>query len=177
MSINIIFYILCGFTLSFGILVIIGNALFSFKYTAYEKEKNIFFANIQETLNSKLIYEFNPRIKCHDDEEKIILGSWDGTIDKCNCEGEIKDNKCGDSDEVKGCKTIDGEKPKNYTVFGGKEICVKRKGDTHYNLIKSGKIISKDKNCSETDKSCGIVDSFERKLCVNKNENLSYKKR
>ena len=43
-------------------------------------------------------------------------------------------------------------------------------------MIKSGKIISKDKNCSETDKSCGIVDSFERKLCVNKDENCPIKK-
>ena len=37
-------------------------------------------------------------------------------------------------------------------------------------MVKSGKIISKDKNCNENQKSCGIVDTLERKLCVNKDE-------
>ena len=37
-------------------------------------------------------------------------------------------------------------------------------------MVKSGKIITKDKNCPENQKSCGIVDTLERKLCVNKDE-------
>jgi hypothetical protein len=49
-------------------------------------------------------------------------------------------------------------------------MCVVREGDTFYDLIKSGKIIEKDKNCPDSDKSCGIVDTFDRKLCVNKKD-------
>ena len=58
------------------------------------KKINIYFSNIYETLNSKLFYEFNPRIKCNEDEEKLVIGSWGETLDKCNCEGIIQDKKC-----------------------------------------------------------------------------------
>ena len=40
-------------------------------------------------------------------------------------------------------------------------------------MVKSGKIFSKDKNCPENEKSCGIVDTLERKLCVNKDEDCN----
>ena len=73
--------------------------------------------------------------------------------------------------EIKlGCVIIEGIKPQNYTLFEGKEMCVIRKWENYYDMVKSGKIIAKEKTCSETQKLCGIVDIFGRKLCVNQNE-------
>ena len=164
-GISIVFIIL-GIIVALGL--IITNLVFSFKYEAYEIHNEKIVSYIHETLNTKFIYDFNPRIKCKEGEEKLILGTWGGTIDKCQCGNYLKDYAC--TKEDKDCQTIQGVKPKNYTVFGGKEICVVRKGETYYNLVKSGKIISKDKNCPENEKSCGIVDTLERKLCVNKDE-------
>ena len=164
-GISIVFIIL-DIIVALGL--IITNLVFSFKYEAYEIHNEKIVSYIHETLNTKFIYDFNPRIKCKEGEEKLILGTWDGTIDKCQWWNYLKDYAC--TKEDKDCQTIAGVKPKNYTVSGGKEICVVRKGETYYNLVKSGKIISKDKNCPENEKSCGIVDTLERKLCVNKDE-------
>ena len=156
------------FTVFLALGLLICNIVFSFCYKNYEFDNETIILYINEILNSKFIYEFNPRNKCQEGEEKLVLGTWDGTIDKCKCGSEIKDNAC-ESGKL-DCETIEGEKPKNYTIFGGKEICIKRKGETYYNLIKSGKIISKNQNCPENEKSCGIVDTLERKLCINKDE-------
>ena len=163
-----IFNVFVGITIVIVLGLLISDIVFSFKFVQYEFDKENVILYINEILNTKLIYDFNPRPKCQEGEEKLVLGTWDGTIDKCYCGAEILNNACGP--EQSKCNTVLGKKPKNYTVFGGKEICVKRKGETYNNLVKSGKIITKDKNCPENQKSCGIVDTLERKLCVNKDE-------
>ena len=171
---DIIFYISCVLTVILALGLYITNIVFSFKYKEYEFENDSIISYIHNTLNSKFIYEFNPRTTCNSGEEKLILGTWDGAKNKCKCGNIINNFECGEIE--KNCQTITGESPKNYTKFNEKFICVIRKGDTYLNLIKSGKIISKDANCPETDKSCGIVDTLERKLCVNKDENCPLNK-
>ena len=166
MSICVIYYIFLSLTILIGIGLLSITMTFSqFYYISYKFNNEAIILYIQQTLNYKFIYEFNPREKCEDGEEKLASGSWDGTIDKCKCSETIKNFSCT-GEEDSSCHTIEGVKPKNYTIFEGKEICVIRKGDTYYNLVKSNKIISKDKNCSQTEKSCGVVDTFGRKLCV-----------
>jgi hypothetical protein len=56
---------------------------FSFKYKKYELEKESVIEYIHNSLNAQLIYGFNPRDQCEEGEEKLVLGAWDGTIDKC----------------------------------------------------------------------------------------------
>ena len=167
MDIKLIFLIFICITGTLAVGLIITNIVFAFMYKDIKLGEDSIIADIQKSLNSKFIYEFHPREKCEEGEEKLILGKWDGTIDKCNCQGNIKNEACTKMDS--DCRTITGEKPINYTIFNGKEICVLRKGETFFNLIKSGKIIPKNDNCIETDKSCGIVDTLERKLCIEKN--------
>ena len=161
-------------TIVIGVGLLITNMVFSFYYIRYEFDNEKIISYIHETLESKFIYSFIPRTKCLDGEEKLVLGQWDGTLKKCQCNGITKDLPCGKGD--KDCETVEGEKPIDYTVFGGKEICVVRKGESYYNLVQIEKIIAKDKNCSETQKFCGIVDTFERKLCVNKDEDCPLNK-
>ena len=95
-------------------------------------------------------------------------------IDKFQCEKQIKNYSCIEED--KECKTIEGISPKNYIIFEGKEICVVRKKETYYDSIRAGKIIAKNKNCPENKKLCGIVDTLERKLCINKEEDCPINK-
>ena len=146
-------------TLFIGVLSLIANMFFAYYFKYYEFENNQIILYLNETLNSKFIYSFVPKIKCQPLEEKLILGYWDGTRDKCTFYGKT------------GCISyIKGIKPKSYTVFGGKEMCVIRKGESYYDMVKSGKIIAKEKTCNATQKLCGIVDTFGRKLCVNQEE-------
>jgi hypothetical protein len=82
--------------------------------------------------------------------------------------GNIVERECMNNET--NCQNIKGLEPKNFTVFNGTEICVSRKGDKYKDLIKSGKIIGKNQTCSEADRSCGVVDTLDRKLCVDKNQ-------
>ena len=167
---EVFFYISAGLTITLALGLYITNVVFSFYYKTYELDKNKAISYIQDTLNSKLIYEFNPRDKCLEGEEKLSLGTWDGSIDKCKCGNkEPTPNAC--TAEQKDCQTLKGQEAKNYTVFNQKEICVKKEGSTYLDLIKSGQIISKDTECPKgKEKECGIVDTFNRKLCVKTDE-------
>ena len=150
---------------------------FSFVYKKYEFEKENVITYIHNSLNSKLIYEFAPRDQCLEGEEKLVLGSWDGTISKCNCQSYTLNHACTDDDYDKGngkCRTISGESPVNYTKFNGQEICVKRKGEIFSKLIESGKIVAKNGKCPEI--TCGIVDTLGRKLCAKNGEECPLKR-
>ena len=127
----------------------ITNIVFSFKYKIYEFEKESIILTVNNHLNTKLIYSFNARDKCEDGYETLNLGIWNGSYTK---------------------------PAKNYTVFAGKEICVIRKGSILKDLINSGLIIHKTQNCKENYKSCGIIDTLDRKLCVNKDEDCPINK-
>ena len=161
---SIFFY----FTLIIGISLLIVIFYFSFYFKLYEFEKDTIITYIHETLDTKFIYSLIPRKQCQPGEERLILGKWDGTKDKCKCGEKIVDDACPEKNS--SCNTIEGIKPKNYTVFGGREMCVIRKGESYCDMVKYGKFIEKDKSCSEAQKSCGIVDTLGRKFCVNKDE-------
>ena len=118
MDSDVIFLYSLRLTIILALGLYITNIVFSFKYVPYELDKADVIININQILNSKLIYDFNPRKKCLNGEEKLVLGKWDGTINKCNCRGFIKQFDCIKQD--KDCQTIQGEKPKNYTIFDGK---------------------------------------------------------
>ena len=168
-----IFILFLFITVVIGVLSLIANMFFAYYYKYYEFKNNKIILHLNETLNSKFIYSFVPRIKCQASEENLILGYWDGTKGICFCFGK---KKVGDTCQEKDCVTIGEIKPKGYTVFEGKEMCVIRKGESYFDMVKSGKIIAKEKSCSETQKLCGIVDTFGRKLCVNQDEDCPLNK-
>ena len=160
--------IIIGIVVVLSLGLYITNIVFSFKYKTYELENDSIIKTIDDQLNSQFIYEFSAKTYCSSWEEKLNLGTWDGSLSKCNCGGNIVERECMDNET--NCKDTKGLEPKSYTVFNGNEICVSRKGDKYKDLIKSGKIINNNQTCSETDKSCGIVDTLDRKLCVDKNQ-------
>ena len=142
-------YISGGLSIVLAIGLYITNIVFSFKYKIYEFEKESIILTVNNHLNTKLIYSFNARDKCEDGYETLNLGIWNGSYTK---------------------------PAKNYTVFAGKEIWVIRKGSILKDLINSGLIIHKTQNCKENYKSCGIIDTLDRKLCVNKDEDCPINK-
>ena len=143
------FFLCIGLSVCLAIGLYVTNIVFSFKYKFYEFEKESIILTVNNHLNTKLIYSFVVNNKCPNGYERLNLGTWNGSYN---------------------------EPAKNYTVFAGKEICVTRKGAIFKELINSGKIINKTENCPTTDKSCGIVDTLDRKLCVEKNEDCPINK-
>ena len=80
-----IFVLFLFITVVIGVLSLIANMYFAYYYKYYEFKNNKIILHLNETLNSKFIYSFVPRIKCQASEEKLILGYWDGTKGICFC--------------------------------------------------------------------------------------------
>ena len=145
---------------------LIASMVLGFQYKKIIFETSIFRYQNRD-LNTKLIYKITQRDYCEVGEETLILGTWFGSINKCKCYERILNTEC--KPENSGCYNISGD-PKNYTKYDGKEFCVERKGKTYKELIKANQIKNKSEPCPEYYKSCGIIDTLERKLCVENGE-------
>ena len=149
MELKCCFYVSIGLSICLAIGLYVTNIVFSFKFKFYEFEKDSIILTVNNHLNTRLIYSFSVNDKCPSGYETLNLGIWNGSYTK---------------------------PAKNYTVFAGKEICVIRKGDIFKELIDAGKIINKTQDCPGTSKSCGIIDTLNRKLCVDQNEDCPINK-
>ena len=144
------------------------NCIYGYFFTvSYDLENNIIIKLIEETLNGKLIYSFKNRTECKSNEEELTIDRFESTPEFCNCYGTFKGiGKC----ENENCKTINSIPSSDYTLINSQHICVIKSDKSYVDYIKNNDIISKDKECPEKYKSCGIIDTLGRKLCV-KNEN------
>ena len=88
----------------------------------------------------------------------------------CECEGVIHKEKCTKKKMQNDCKQIFSNDPINYYVFNSTFICAKRTKLKYSEYLKSNQVISNEKECPENYKSCGILDTIGRKLCVQKEE-------
>ena len=149
MELKCCFYVSIGLSICLAIGLYVTNIVFSFKFKFYEFEKDSIILTVNNHLNTRLIYSFSVNDKCPSGYETLKLGTWNGSFTK---------------------------PAKNYTVFAGKEICVIRKGDIFKELIDAGKIINKTQDCPGTTESCGIIDTLNRKLCVDQNEDCPINK-
>lgn len=163
------FFIFLGYasTVSFIILISVFSWL---KYFKYDFKNNFILNIINENLNDKLINSISFRQLCKDNEEKLILGTWDGTIDGCDCEGIIFKDKCSKEKVENGCKHIFSIELINYTIFNSSSICVTRTKLNYREYLKSNLIISNDKECPVDYQYCGIIDTLGRKLCIQTGE-------
>lgn len=148
-------------------IIFILSFIFIFNYKIYEEDFEELLYEVEKNLNSKLIYSFKSKPLCDFDEEKLILGSWDGTKIGCFCFGTIFDYECSAELIEQGCKTIPAHNKINYTMINSKYICIKKSPFTYRDLFKTGHIVDKNYDCPNNYKYCGIVDILGRKLCVN----------
>ena len=88
----------------------------------------------------------------------------------CNCQGYIEINKCSKAKIKNGCETIFCIEPISYTIFYYKYFCAKTSKLNYKELLLSNQVVSKYENCPYNYKSCGKIDTFERKFCVRKEE-------
>ena len=163
--------ILCKFCLSIiiSVVIIILHIIFSFKYVKYDFENYQIFNEIQKNLDGRLIYSFRRSPFCNGDEEKLILGIWDGTREGCYCDN-ILDKTCSDTLLNEGCKTIPSNDPMEFMIINSNFICVKKSTLSYKDLLISDQVIEKDQNCPQNYKSCGKIDTLDRKFCVKMEE-------
>ena len=144
-------------------------------YFKYDLENNIIINEIEKNLNGKLIYSIAIRKECKSDEEELILGQFDAIKESCNCYGNISYNSCSKINR-EDCISINPIPSKEYKIINSKYICVKKSYKSYLDLLKHKDIISKSEKCPINYKSCGIIDTFDRKLCVKNDESCPLKK-
>lgn len=159
-----------GLSILIGIVILaLCIAFFPFYYTKYTFDENQILPEIENSLNSKFIYSLRESIVCDRDEEKLILGKWDGIKEGCFCENIIFDYKCTGELINQGCKIIPSYNSINYQIINSNYICVKQSTLSYRDLIlkHSNQIVDKYKSCPKNfNRCCGIIDTLNRKLCV-----------
>jgi hypothetical protein len=150
--------------------VLITNIVFYFEWKKYNYENNLIISEIEDNINGKLIESINFRKSCNGDEEKLTLGVWDGTSDGCDCGNILFKNICSKDQKENGCTSLFSNEPINYMLFNSSYICAKKSKLKYRELLKTNQVISKEEKCPNDYKSCGILDSFGRKLCMKENE-------
>ena len=151
---------------------LIMNCIYGYFFTfSYDLENNQIINIIEESLNGKLIYSFRNSTECKSNEEELIIDRFDGTPEFCSCYGAYMGiGKCGEA-QVNNCKTVNSVPSNDYTMINSQHICVIKSDKSYKDLLKKNEIISEDKECPSNYKSCGIIDTLKRKLCVKDNGN------
>ena len=157
-----------GFFLAISIIV--SNIVIYFYHTKYDYENNQIISEIQNSFNGYLIESIAFRESCEGGEEKLIFGIWDGTIEGCNCAGNIFKKGCSKEQNDNGCVSLFSNPPINYTVFNSSYICAKYSKMKYKELLRTNQVISKGKGCPINYKLCGTLDTLGRQLCVRNDE-------
>ena len=116
--------------------ILVTNIVFSFKYKEFDLANDTLIEKIHKEIDSKLIDSISLKSSCESGEEELILEKWDG------------------------------DSSKSFTVINGNKICMKTKEETIKYFLDLKQIIPKNDNCPADLKSCGIIDTLDRKLCV-----------
>lgn len=155
--------------ISIGVVIIMNSILYFLKYKN-DYADNLIFKEIEQSINGKLILSLSAKESCDGDEEKLILGTWDGIVEGCECRGNFFENICSSEQTDNGCISIYSSPPINYTVFNSTYFCAKKSKLNYKELIKTDQVISKNKNCPKNYKLCGILDTLGRKFCAKNDE-------
>ena len=148
-------------------ITFILEIIFAFIFVKYNFDNNSLISEIEHNLNAKLIYSLRESIICDIDEEELILGKWDGLKEGCFCKETIYDKRCSENLLNQGCKIIPSSNPINYLIINSNYICVKKSSFSYRDLLlNTNQIIEKNQDCPKFFKSCGIIDTLERKFCV-----------
>lgn len=160
-------------------MVFIASIIFTFTYEKYvdDDDLNEIIYQIEKTLNSKLIYSLKNKTLCDYNEDELVLGTWDGTKVGCYCGGAIYDYECSEELTKQNCMTIPAYNKINYTIINSNHICVKESTLSYKDLLKTKQIVEKINNCPNNYKSCGIIDTLDRKLCVKNNDSCPINRR
>jgi len=105
----------------------------------------------------------------------LNFGYFSGSYDYCNCSNKIKKGKCNFFDKIFECKDIEKINSKYLLKLENSSFCYKPLTLLNYTDILIKYSINKS-NCPIDKKQCGILDNFNNKLCVFKNESCPINK-
>ena len=154
--------------LFFTIVTIIINIIFCLVWffgTKYDFNNNLIISEIENSFQGELIESISIKEICEGDEEALSIGTWDGTIEGCECGGIIFKGICSSDQINNGCTSLYSNPPKDYNIFNSSFLCAKRSSLKYIQLLKTKQVILKGESCPINYRSCGILDTLGRELC------------
>ena len=127
---------ICIISLAFLIFALFMSIItFPFYYPEYNLNSQKLL-EIFNNLNGKLIYSLSIKGKCSDDEEILSLGTWDGASSGCICSNnEVYKNYCSEQKLKEGCKNVNENPSKIFTIINSNYICLKKYKETYKELL------------------------------------------
>ena len=168
MDLSIILMIVVGI-LFLGYMIV--NGIFGvFLSSKYDFENKTFLDVIEENLNGKLIYSFRKSPTCELNEEPLILDKFKAVV-SCKCKEDTFTRKCTEQEINDECKESFLIESKDYIKINSEYICVTKSDKNYLSLLQGDNIKSKNEECLQDYKLCGIVDTLDNKLCVKNEDN------
>ena len=133
--------VVISFYVQYGI--IIANFVVIFFYYKFNYENNDIIIDLQDNINRNVIQSISLRQSCLENEEKLILGMWDETIEDYDSEGALFKEKCSKAQIENNYKSIYSNNPFNYTSFNSNNIRVKKSHLIYLQLLKKNQVTKK----------------------------------
>ena len=98
------------------------------------------------------------------EKNKIVHFSYPGTVKGCKCPLSLKKEECSKDDSL--CYNVQSTFEEDLTLWKKETLCVKRNSLNYRSLWKLS--VAKDKDCETGFKKCGILDSTNNILCIDR---------
>jgi len=149
---------LCLLMISVVMLILVSIIISYISYSEAEYFKNIY-------VNWQLSPIDNLGLNSCNKSLNILQEEWPGTINGCNCYFYIRRGLCS---RRSICMNIYSRSSIPFILWRGNRICAER--GSYKNYLKLN-IHSSSINCPPETRSCGIIDSQNNHLCVDKLKN------
>ncbi len=153
-------------------IILVYNISFNFK------ENKFYLKYLQKNLESNIQYSIDvldKGKKCNKTYVTNKFIKFEGTDEGCDCNKNLDEidlkllykRKCTSNEKKKYCKKIKSIDDKSLKIYKGKRFCFLSEDInelTYSDYLKNS--VNKNENCKEGFKQCGILDSFNNKLCL-----------
>jgi len=98
--------------------------------------------------------------------EDLLQDNWPGLVSGCKCDSYLKQGSCSSFSRSRysRCVTINSKDPIKFRNWKGVPLCIERLKIDYLNLD----ITNNLSNCTNNKRSCGIIDSQNNFLCIDK---------
>ena len=164
---------------SFGIIALLLMILSIVTYVKLNTSDYTYLNNVGVNWKNGPIISVNTdTLTCANDEVNLLDDEWGGTTEGCYCPhsfdlfyGNLRDGSCRDErDSLLFCSNVRATPPIKYTTWRGRQLCGKRMRKNYFDLVTANNA----QGCPMNHKPCGVIDTLNNVLCVEKNENCPF---
>ena len=108
----------------------------------------------------------NSNLKCPINSQLLLDSAFTGTYPGCNCNGTVTKNACTIMQYDEKCVDINATPSMVYKGWGDSTLCGSRMAQNYLDLASK----NINETCYKDFKQCGIIDTYNNKLCLNQTD-------